>query len=128
MRAAETGRPLVQAAISGISAAIDADGNVTSRTELFERTVLETTVTATTGETPYVRYGEWAIGLSVIILAVALVIAVRRNRRARSIESARSVGDTKISADHRIAEYKEVAPYRDPPEHDFSGGRARETR
>jgi apolipoprotein N-acyltransferase len=128
MRAAETGRPLVQAAISGISAVIDADGNVTSRTDLFERTVLETTVTATSGETPYVRYGEWAIGLSVIILAVALVIAVRRSRRARSIESARSVGDEKISADHRIAEYNEVAPYRDPAEHDFSGGRARETR
>jgi apolipoprotein N-acyltransferase len=128
MRAAETGRPLVQAAISGISAVIDADGKVTTRTDLFERTVLETTVTATTGETPYVRYGEWAIGLSVIILAVALVIAVRRKRQARSIESARSVGDEKISADHRIAEYKEVAPYRDPPEHDFSGGRARETR
>jgi apolipoprotein N-acyltransferase len=128
MRAAETGRPLVQAAISGISAVISADGNVTSRTDLFERTVLQTTVTTTTGETPYVRYGEWAIGLSVIILAVALLIAVRRSRRARSIESARSVGDEKISADHRIAEYKEVAPYRDPPEHDFSGGRARETR
>jgi apolipoprotein N-acyltransferase len=128
MRAAETGRPLVQAAISGISAVIDADGNVTSRTDLFERTVLETTLTATTGETPYVRYGEWAIGLSVIIVTVALVIAIRRNRRARSIESARSVGDEKISAGHRIAEYKEVTPYRDPPEHDFSRGRARETR
>jgi apolipoprotein N-acyltransferase len=128
MRAAETGRPLVQAAISGISAVVDADGNVTTRTDLFERRVLETTVTATTGETPYVRYGEWAIGLSVIILVVVLVIAVRRNRRARSIESARSAGDEKISADHRIAEYKKVAPYRDPPEHDFSSGRARETR
>ncbi len=128
IRAAETGRPLVQAAISGISAVIDADGNVTARTGLFERTVLEATVTATTGETPYVRYGEWAIGMSVLILAVALVIAVRRNRRARSIESARSVGDEKISAEHRIAEYKEVAPYRDPQEHDFSGGRARDPR
>jgi apolipoprotein N-acyltransferase len=128
MRAAETGRPLVQAAISGISAVVDADGKVTTRTGLFERRVLGTTVAATTGETPYVRYGEWAIGLCVIILAVALMIAVRRGRRARSIESARSVGDEKISANHRIAEYKEVAPYRDPPEHDFSRGRTRETR
>src|SRR4029077_14891450 len=35
MRPAETGRPLVQAAISGISAVIDADGRVTTRTGLF---------------------------------------------------------------------------------------------
>ena len=124
MRAAETGRPVVQAAISGISAVIDADGRVTTRTGLFERRLLEATVTATTGETPYVRYGEWAIGLSVIISIGALVVAVRRNRTARSIESARAPGDEKISADHRIAEYKTVAPYRDPPEHDFSRGTA----
>ena len=61
IRAAETGRPVVQAAISGISAIIDANGVVHERTELFQRTVLEATVTATTGETPYVRYGEWVI-------------------------------------------------------------------
>jgi apolipoprotein N-acyltransferase len=124
MRAAETGRPLVQAAISGISAVIDADGRVTTRTGLFERRLLEATVTATTGETPYVRYGEWAIELSAIIVIGAFVVAVRRNRRARSIESARAPGDEKISADDRIAEYKTVAPYRDPPEHDFSRGTA----
>jgi len=124
MRAAETGRPLVQAAISGISAVIDADGRVTARTGLFERRMLEATVTATTGETPYVRYGEWAIGLSAIIVIGALVVAVRRNRRARSVESARAPGDEKISADNRIAEYQTVAPYRDPPEHDFSRGTA----
>jgi apolipoprotein N-acyltransferase len=103
MRAAETGRPLVQAASSGISAVIDADGRVTTRTGLFERRLLEATVTATTGETPYVRYGEWAIGLCAIILLGAVVVAVRRTRKARSIESARAPGDEKISADHRIA-------------------------
>ena len=124
MRAAETGRPVVQAAISGISAVIDADGRVTTRTGLFERTLLEATVTATTGETPYVRYGEWAILLSAMILVGAVIVAMRRNRRARSLESARVVGDEKISADNRIAEYKTVAPYRDPPEHDFSRGSA----
>ena len=40
MRAAETGRPVVQAAISGISALIDASGREQAETELFERTVL----------------------------------------------------------------------------------------
>ncbi len=77
MRAAETGRPVVQAAISGISAIIDADGVVHERTDLFERTVLEATVTATTGETPYVRYGEW-VDLGVVASCVA---GVGRGRR-----------------------------------------------
>src|SRR5205085_11699658 len=36
MRAAETGRPVVQAAISGITAVIDADGTVHDRTHLFD--------------------------------------------------------------------------------------------
>src|SRR5258708_16190254 len=59
MRAAETGRPVVQAPIPGITPVIDADGIVHDRTRLFDRTVTQTTVEATSGETPYVRYGEW---------------------------------------------------------------------
>jgi len=81
MRAAETGRPVVQAAISGISAIIDANGVVHQRTALFDRTVLEATVTATTGETPYVRYGEWVIWLSGALLAGAVAFSVRRDIR-----------------------------------------------
>jgi apolipoprotein N-acyltransferase len=90
MRAAETGRPVVQAAISGITAVIDADGVVRARTELFDRTVLQTTVEATGGETPYVRYGEWATLLSVLLLGAAAMIASSRavrQRRAASLES-----------------------------------------
>ncbi len=78
LRAAETGRPVVQAAISGISAIIDANGVVHQRTRLFDRTVLEATVTATSGETPYVRYGEWIIWTSGILLAGAVVLSILR--------------------------------------------------
>jgi len=88
MRAAETGRPVVQAAISGISAIIDANGVVRERTKLFERTVLEAAITPTTGQTPYVRYGEWVIWLSALGLAVAVGLAVRRGRPVGFIESA----------------------------------------
>ena len=52
---------------------------VHERTALFDRTVLEATVTATTGETPYVRYGEWIIWTSGILLAGAVVLSIRRN-------------------------------------------------
>jgi apolipoprotein N-acyltransferase len=84
IRAAETGRPVVQAAISGISAIIDANGVVHQHTSLFQRTVLEATVTATTGETPYVRYGEWAIWMAALGLAAALALSgTRRHRVSR---------------------------------------------
>ena len=87
MRAAETGRPVVQAAISGITAVIDADGVVHDRTHLFDRTVVQTTVEATSGETPYVRYGEWVTELAIAAVAVAAGLATVRRRRERSLES-----------------------------------------
>ena len=87
MRAAETGRPVLQSAISGISAVIDADGNVHDRTHLFDRSLVETTVDATSGETPYVRYGEWATVAAILVVGAALIVAVIRRRRQRSVES-----------------------------------------
>jgi apolipoprotein N-acyltransferase len=114
MRAAETGRPVVQAAISGISAIIDANGVVHQHTRLFDRTVLEATVTATTGETPYVRYGEWVIWLCGLGLLVAVAVAVRRGRRPVFIDSPPPTGDS-MSVHDRIAEYESVAPYRPAP-------------
>src|SRR5262249_58046400 len=89
MRAAETGRPVGQAAISGISAVIDADGVVHDRTHLFDRTVVETTVAATSGQTLYVRWGEWVTILCVLVvlILVALTLLVRQ-RRNTLVESA----------------------------------------
>jgi apolipoprotein N-acyltransferase len=102
MRAAETGRPLVQAAISGISAVVDADGAVHGQTRLFDRTVLETTVAATTGQTPYVRYGEWVIFGSLALVVVAVVIALVRPRRKPSLDL---TAHEKVSINSRIAGY-----------------------
>ena len=79
MRAAETGRPFVQASISGISAVIDADGNVRDTTKLFHQAVVSDTVTTTTGETPYVRFGEWVVVVSaVLLLGAAIASRLRR--------------------------------------------------
>jgi apolipoprotein N-acyltransferase len=106
MRAAETGRPVVQAAISGITAVIDADGVVHDRTHLFDRTMVETTVEATAGETPYVRYGEWVTLASMVAVALAVAFAialsVARARRKTSLDSNSELEpasiDTKIAA------------------------------
>jgi apolipoprotein N-acyltransferase len=88
MRAAETGRPVVQAAISGISAVIDADGTVHDQTHLFDRTVVDTTIATTSGQTPYVRFGEWATlaAIAVVLIIVVFALARRRKRRRVSVD------------------------------------------
>jgi apolipoprotein N-acyltransferase len=85
MRAAETGRPVVQAAISGESAFIDAQGRVTARTGLFERTVLQRTVTTTLGETWYVRFGDWIVFGSLLAVAAAGIVGVLRRRKRADV-------------------------------------------
>ena len=82
MRAAETGRPVLHASISGVSAIIDAGGRVDDRTELFRNAVLTASVTTTTGRTIYVRFGEWVVlacGLALIL--TALVAQLRSRKR-----------------------------------------------
>jgi apolipoprotein N-acyltransferase len=86
MRAAETGRPVLQAAISGISAVIDAHGNVSHPTRLFVPSIVDARVALTTGETPYVRIGEWVPLACIAASAIALAIGFARRRR-RSVDS-----------------------------------------
>ncbi|MEX2102250.1 MAG: apolipoprotein N-acyltransferase, partial [Actinomycetota bacterium] len=72
LRAVETGRPLVHAAISGIGAVIDANGAVVDRIGLFEPGVLRSTVTTGDHRTPYVRFGylgPWLF-LALVITAI----------------------------------------------------------
>lgn len=78
MRAAETGRAVLQASVSGISAVIDPDGSVHDRTKLFEPAVVTATVPTSTGDTLYVRFGDWIVMLSALALVVVTVVAIRR--------------------------------------------------
>jgi apolipoprotein N-acyltransferase len=80
LRAAETGRPLLQAAISGLSAVVDHTGAVRAKTELFEPTVLTGEVTLYRGRTPYTSVGEWVPIASAVLLAGCFA-AMRRRRR-----------------------------------------------
>lgn len=81
-RAAETGRPLLQGAISGISAVVDHTGRVRSRTKLFEPTVLTGEVATYRGRTPYVALGEWVPIASLLGLTAGLILR-RRNPASR---------------------------------------------
>jgi apolipoprotein N-acyltransferase len=82
MRAAETARPFLQASISGITTTVDASGDVSDTTSLFRNTVVTETVTTTTGETPYVRFGDWVPAAAAVLLLGAAVTARLRRRPA----------------------------------------------
>jgi apolipoprotein N-acyltransferase len=87
MRAAETGRPVLQAALSGISGVVDAQGNVTHETDLFEQTNVVGTIATTTGDTPYVRYGDWLLMVCGLGLVVAAGAAAWRGRAEPPVDS-----------------------------------------
>jgi apolipoprotein N-acyltransferase len=47
-------------------------------TDLFRKAIVTTTITTTSGQTPYVRFGDWIVLVSALGIAVATVVAVRR--------------------------------------------------
>ena len=71
MRALETGRYMLRATNTGVSAIINERGVVLQETEMFTTTALNGTVQGYTGTTPYVRFGNSLvlvfIGLSLLI-------------------------------------------------------------
>jgi apolipoprotein N-acyltransferase len=80
MSAAAVGRPVLHASISGITAVIDAKGNVSHTTHLFESAIVTGRITTVRGETPYVRFGDWVEWACLIGLVGAVAAAVTRRR------------------------------------------------
>ena len=78
MRAIETGRWYVNAAVSGISAFVDPSGRVVASAGLFETAILRHTIRASDEDTWYVRLGDWLPWLALVFLALALVAPRRR--------------------------------------------------
>ncbi|MDP8960312.1 MAG: apolipoprotein N-acyltransferase [Actinomycetota bacterium] len=83
LRAVETGRWVVHAAISGASALIDPDGGVQYRTGLFERATIRAEVPVIQASTPFLAAGD-VVGFLARWAALALLlaeVAVRLRRR-----------------------------------------------
>lgn len=85
LRAVETGRWVVHAAVSGESAVVNTHGQVVQRTQLFVSAILRADVPTATGRTLYVRLGDWfplaCAGVIVLLLALTIVRGVGERRR-----------------------------------------------
>jgi apolipoprotein N-acyltransferase len=83
LRAVETGRWAVHAALAGGSAFVDPSGEVSQLTELFTVDSIRADVPLVDGLTPYLAVGDaigWLTRLAVVVAAGWAVVAVRRGR------------------------------------------------
>ncbi len=79
MRSLETGRPMLRSTNTGMTAIIDARGEVAARLAPFTRGTLEAQVQGTQGLTPYVRLGNGVpVMLALLGLLACWLIARRR--------------------------------------------------
>ena len=77
VRAMETGRYLLRATGTGITAAVDPGGRIIDRLPKYGPGFLDVSVPRLVGATPYVRYGEWPVVVLCLLLGIALPAAVR---------------------------------------------------
>lgn len=81
MRAIETGRDILRATNTGVTGAINHEGDVIARAPQFEVTTLSAEVTPRLGATPYVGWRDWPVlGLTVLSLALLLL---RRSQNSK---------------------------------------------
>ncbi|MEU4051353.1 apolipoprotein N-acyltransferase [Streptomyces olivaceus] len=92
LRAAETGRPMVHATLTGVSAVYDANGaRIGSWLGTGASTSRVYEVPLTHGSTPYVRHGDWAVHAALLVLAgwaAAEGVRTVRLRRTPSVPPA----------------------------------------
>jgi len=82
LRAVETGRYLVRAMKTGISAVIDPTGREAVRGELSDAALLISQITPETAQTiyMYMRFGDWVVALSALV-CLGLGLSARGRRR-----------------------------------------------
>lgn len=80
VRAVESGRPVIHAAMSGVSAIFDATGHRLTWLDDDERGVYTASVPLVSGRTPYVRFRDWVPLLSMAVAALALGFTLRQRR------------------------------------------------
>ena len=82
MRSLETGRPMLRATNTGMTAAIDANGKVLGRLTPYTIGSLDLTVQGTTGRTPYITSGNnTVLAVSLLLLAFGFAFGPGITRR-----------------------------------------------
>jgi len=81
MRAIETGRYLLRATNTGVTAIVGPNGNVQRRAEPFKYSLLLGTYEPMVGTTPYIKYGNSLIVI-LMILSLFLGYSLIRNRQS----------------------------------------------
>ena len=82
MRAIETGRYLLRATNSGVTAIVAPDGSILKQAPLFKTTYITSEVYPMAGQTPYVKFGDRPVILLLsLIFCVSWVIRLTENRR-----------------------------------------------
>ncbi|MFY9587118.1 MAG: apolipoprotein N-acyltransferase, partial [Actinomycetota bacterium] len=129
LRAVEEGRYVMHAAISGITAVIDAEGRIQQQSRLFAPAVVRATVPLANGKTPYARFGDaielafMGLGVVTAIATVARMVGRRRERRYSEAEvelwggeeAMKRVLSEREEADRKIAE-QIASRYERPPD------------
>ena len=78
MRALETGRYMLRATNTGMTAILNEKGHIVAQAPMFRETVLRGTAQGMTGSTPFVRWGN---GAFLILTTVLLGVAILKRQR-----------------------------------------------
>jgi len=81
MRAMETGRSMLRATNTGVTAVIDHQGRVQNIAPEFETTVIDAQVWGRSGVTPYIRWGNYAFLLAALAMIATAVLLPRVRKR-----------------------------------------------
>ncbi|OEY71116.1 apolipoprotein N-acyltransferase [Rheinheimera salexigens] len=80
MRALEFGRPLLRATNTGVTATINASGQLQQRAPQFSATVIKDNIQLTSGMTPYQVWRDWPLRISCMAIFIVILFSRRRHR------------------------------------------------
>ncbi len=83
-RSIETGRYLLRATNTGISAVIDPAGRIINKSAQFQEDVISAKISPYTGLTPFSRWGNW--GIVTILFGIFFIICIFKWRNNSSID------------------------------------------